>query len=435
VARHNASFAAWAGRADPTGAALGELFPGDPVVARLWDEARAHALVEHHVERRGPDGVPSFWSVQARKVAAGVLVSAADVTAVAEAAHAVHDVQRTFVGGAAHELRAPLAAIKAWASALHARRRGAGRPEDEPLLDDGLGAIARQVDRMNELLTDLLEAARSDAGALRAARRAVPVREIVARALDAAPAAPRAAVTSLLPDDRVLVDPGQIEAALGRLVSCVARRQPEGTIAVTVARTGAEVHVTVADTAPLPPAAEADLFGRTPRAGRGRGVGLGLHVAQLLAAASGARVWREHDAGGARFVLALPAAGDAPPLERAPGPMRVLAVLREEGGLAARVASVLRLYGHVAATAATVGAIEGPFDVVLLDPTLPGVGLEAVAELHEGTDPPAIVVITARPEAAAGAPRAGALAVLPEPIDWAHLLSLVQTAAAARGAV
>ncbi|MFT3771890.1 MAG: hybrid sensor histidine kinase/response regulator [Minicystis sp.] len=445
VGWHNAGFGVWAGRADAAGTSLGELFPGDAAVAHLWEEARANGAVEHHVERRGPDGAASFWSVRARRTAGGVLVCATDSTAFAEAAHALHAVQRSFVGAAAHELRAPLSAIKAWASALSARRRGAGKGDDDSLSDDGLTAIARQVDRMNEMLSDLLDAARSDAGALRAARVAVPVGELMARARDAAPAGGRVTLGAL-PDARVLVDPRHLEAALARLVACVARRQPEGPIAITAERAGAEIHVLVTDGGPpLAPAAEADLFGRIARPGRGRGVGIGLHVVQLLAAGSGGRVWLERAAGGVRFVLALPE-GDGPPdaggaraaePARPQGPLRALLVLRDQGVLA-RAASILRLYGHHVVTAAQLAGADG-FDLVLVDPLHPAAsGVAAVEALRARPDPPVVLVTApagARPESLVGVERAGALAVLPEPIDWAHLLALVQTVGAARHAV
>jgi signal transduction histidine kinase len=431
VGWHNAAFGIWAGRPDAAGLALDQLFPGDEALARLWDDAGARDGVEHHVERRSPDGAASLWSVRARRVPGGVLVCAADLTAFAQAAHALHAVERSFVGAAAHELRAPLSAIKAWASALSARRRA-----DDPLLDEGLTAIGRQVDRMSSMLSDLLDAALSDAGALRAAREPVP---LLALAAAAASASTRVTVAAV-PDERVLVDPAHLEAALGRLVEVVAARQPEGSITLDAERVGPEIHLHVADGGPpLPPVAEADLFGRTARPGRGRGVGIGLHVVQLLVAGSGGRVWLEREPSGVRFVLALPRAPVAPaaPPARPPGPLRTLVVLGDEPvGLAARAASVLRLHGHQVVVAASLG--EGAFDLVLLDPILPAVGLGAVAHLHARRDPPLIVVAAPagpRPAALAGAERAGALAVLPDPLDWGHLLALVHSAASSRGAL
>lgn len=415
VSRHNAGFAAWAARAEPRGETLAELFPGDPGMSALWDEVRAGgAPAEHHVERRGADGARSFWSVRARRVEEGVLVAAADVSSMAAAAHALHAAQRTFVSAAAHELRAPLSAIKAWASALSARRKG-----DEPF-DDGLSVIARQVDRMHLLLSDLLEAARSDAGALRAVPTPIGLGELLP------PGTPG-------PDDRVRVDPPQIAAALARLSAWVTARRPEAPAVITAERAGDELHVILDDPGPpLSPAAEALLFARAG-SGRTRGAGLGLHIVQLLAAASGGRVFREGAGDGARFVLAVPAA-DAPLPSRAPGPLRVAVVVRASSGLGARAATLLRLYGHLVETLPAVTAIRAGTDLVLADADhLVG----GVAALRAGPEPPLVLALAPagrRPEALARAEREGALAVLPEPIDWGHLLALVETAAAALGA-
>jgi nitrogen-specific signal transduction histidine kinase len=418
VTQHNTGFAAWAARPEPAGATLAELFPGDPGMGALWDEVRGggpHA--EHHVERRGPDGVRSFWSVRARRVEEGVLVAAADVSSMAAAAHALHGAQRTFVSAAAHELRAPLSAIKAWASALAARRRG------EEAFDDGLSVIARQVDRMHLLLSDLLEAARSDAGALRAVPTPVALGELL----------PPGTPATSGPDDRVRVDPPQIAAALARLVAWVTARRPEAPAVISAEREGDEVHVILADPGPpLSAAAEAMLFARAG-AGRTRGAGLGLHIVQLLAAASGGRVFREGGPEGARFVLAVPAA-DAPQPARAPGPLRVAVAVRASSGLGARAATLLRLYGHLVETLPAATSIREDTDLVLADADHL---LGGVAALRARPAPPLVLALAPagrRPEALAHAEREGALAVLPEPIDWGHLLALVETAAAALGA-
>jgi signal transduction histidine kinase len=429
VAACNEGFLAWAGRDDVTGVSLGELLPGDEAVARVWEEARAASVaVEHHVERRGRAGGASFWSVRARRTRAGVLVWATDLSAFAEAAQAVHGAQRAYVAAAAHDLRAPLSAIKAWASALDARLRPHG--EAPPLLDDGLGAIARQVDRMNELLSDLLEAARSDAGAVRSRRAPVAAQALVRGALEVSPHAARVTLDEAV-EDRVLVDALQLETVLGHLLAYVARRRPEGPIGVTLQRCGPEVHLRIADAGPpLAPAAAADLFGRRALPGRGRGAGLGLHVAQLLATASGARLWREGDGDGARFVLALPGAAAAGP-SAGRGRLRVLVAGREDGGLSAKAASVLRLFGHDVSTLAGADALDpGAVDLVLAEGPVP-----ALPAVQAGTEAPVVILLAPageRPPPLAGAERAGAAAVLPEPVDWTHLLALVHSVASAR---
>lgn len=429
VAQHNAAFAVWVGRDSALGVPLGALFPGDEVIARLWEEAAAGAVVEHHVARRGALDATSFWSVRARRIEGGVLVTACDLSAFADAARAVGANQQGFVAIAVHELRAPLSAIKAWASALSTRRGGA-RGDEEPLRQDGLLAIARQVDGMNELLSDLLEAARHGPGALRAVRVATPASTLIERALVGSPAASRVAIEPL-PDDRVRVDPRAIAAAVARLVDAAAKRT-EGPIAISAVRAGAEVHLAVADAGPpFSPAVEAELFGRASRSGRR--LGLGLHAVRLFAAASGGRAWHEPGPETPRFVLALPA-DDAPPSRRARGPLRVLVALPTDAELAARAASVLRLEGHDVAATPSAHAREP--DLVLADAASLDGALAALRG-RPGLEPPVILAVAPvgpRPPALAGAERAGALAVLPTPLDWAEIVALAQITATARGA-
>ena len=120
IAAHNLAFEAWAGRGAVEGTSLASLLPGDPVIERLWEDAQ-RGPVEHHVQRRARSAAgASLWSLRATPAAPGVLVCASDITAFAQAAQAMHTAQGDDGAMGVHELRAPLAAIKAWAGALGA---------------------------------------------------------------------------------------------------------------------------------------------------------------------------------------------------------------------------------------------------------------------------------------------------------------------------
>ncbi len=372
VGAHNAAFVAWAGRGDPTGLTLAELLPGDGGAVRLWTEARAAGAAEHYVERRGQDGEGSLWCLRARRTPSGVLVCAGDLSAIASAAHAVHAAERDYVAVAAHELRAPLAAIKAWASALDGRRKASGGD-----VADGLGAIARQVDRMNELLTDLFDAARAAAGALAAERAAVPLSLLVRGALASTPHGVHAVVAPELPGE-VHVDAVHIEAVIGRVIGWIAARAPGARIDVEAVRDGREIHLVVADHGPeLSRAAEGEIFARAVRGGRGRG--LGLYLCQQLAAASGGRIFRERtgsDGRGAHFVLALPDATPGAHFEGLSSPPRAtparVLVGEPDPVRRARALAALRLEGYEADGVADGARLlwsldEGGWDVVVAD--------------------------------------------------------------------
>jgi signal transduction histidine kinase len=435
IAAHNAAFEAWAGRADVEGRPLAALFPGDPGVVRLAEDAR-HGPVEHHVQRRARTATgASFWSLRAAPTAEGVIVCATDITAFAQAAQALHTAQRDYVAMAVHELRAPLAAIKAWAGALGGRARTEdGDPPSAAvpataLPAEGLAAIGRKVDQIDELITDLLEVARSDAAAVRPAREAVTVDALVRRALDASPYGARVSIEGALPG-RVRVDASHLEIALGKVIASVARRQADGPIAVAAEAAGGEVHVLVGEGGSSE-AEAADPFGRATRFGRGRGAGLGLYLAQQLVTANGGRAWREPHGGGARFVLALPAVvGDAPEVpsqEAPPQPFARVLLVEPDAARRARTAAVLRLAGHdVTPAAAPPPAPAGAFDLVIAD--------ASTRNALDSGGPAGLILVG--PEVArippGSAERSGALAVIPDPLDLPRLVALVAGVAVAR---
>jgi CheY-like chemotaxis protein len=198
------------------------------------------------------------------------------------------------------------------------------------------------------------------------------------------------------------------------------------------------VHVVVSDPGPeLTRLAEGELFGRSLRNRRSRGIG--LYLCQQLAAASGGRLFRERTRGGARFVLALPEEAPPPPCGE-PGHAVVL-VGDPDPVRRGRTVAALRLDGHEAAGVGDGVALirsldERAFDVVVTDLLMPGAGgVAGLSRIRAQPAAPAVIVIAPsaeRPEALDGAERAGALAVLATPVDWPHLLSLVGCAAASR---
>ena len=195
--------------------------------------------------------------------------------------------QREFVADASHELRTPLTSILANLELLEADLDGEGR--------EMAGSALRSSRRMRRLVADLLLLARADAGR-EGLRETVDLAEVVSEA--AAEAAPVAAGHELTLD---LADGG------GALVE------------------GDFVGLTVADAGPgIPPAIRERIFDRFVRGASesaGGGSGLGLAIVRAVAEHHGGSVeLGESDAGGARFVVRLPAARAGAP--RAARPLR-----------------------------------------------------------------------------------------------------------------
>src|SRR5580658_1439356 len=111
--------------------------------------------------------------------------------------------QKTLMGAVSHDLRTPLATIKISASTLSNPGADLGADERRELL----GLIEDQVDRLNRLVTNLLDMSRVQSGALELRRAPVAVDDIVAEAVRGLGLAGRAErVTVDLPDDLPLVD-------------------------------------------------------------------------------------------------------------------------------------------------------------------------------------------------------------------------------------
>ncbi len=223
--------------------------------------------------------------------------------------------RRALVGAVSHDLRTPLATIKVAASTLLDSQAALRGPEAKELL----GLIDLQADRLNRLVSNLLDMTRIQSGALELRRRPTVLGELFDEAL--------AALGSSADVDRVRwrpppdlpavdVDPVLICQVLANLIDNATRYAPDGTDVTVSARSGpgAHVEVMVADSGPGVAADERDsifqMFNRGDAGGRS---GLGLAIAQAFVEAHGERIWvADTGEAGASFVFTLPTAAAVP---------------------------------------------------------------------------------------------------------------------------
>jgi signal transduction histidine kinase len=219
------------------------------------------------------------------------------------------DARRELVAWASHDLRTPLASMRAM---LEAIEDGLAEPDDYlPMLRDQVGTLTLLVD-------DLFELARIDAGALTLELQQLPVSGLVDSALRLLQPEAAARQVALRCDSTgettAAVAPEKIERVLFNLVTNALRHTPsDGSVAVHVARREADVLVSVEDTGSgLEPDALGKMFDRFWRADRARsaaGMGLGLAIARGLVEAHGGEIWAENrPQGGAKVSFTLPAA-------------------------------------------------------------------------------------------------------------------------------
>jgi signal transduction histidine kinase len=222
------------------------------------------------------------------------------------------DARRQLVAWASHDLRTPVAAIQAMVEAIE---DGLAQP------DEYLPSLREQARWLSQLVDDLFELARIDAGALTLELRRTPLGDNVdscLRALDAEARVRNVRLESRIrgPVAEVAVAPDKIERVLLNLLTNALRHTPsDGAVAVVVETTGHDVVVSVEDTGEgLPAGVEGRVFDgfwkADPARARtgGGGAGLGLTIARGLVEAQGGRMWAEPAAGGgARVAFSLPA--------------------------------------------------------------------------------------------------------------------------------
>ncbi len=256
----------------------------------------ARRLADGELEARASLRGPS----ELRDVAAVVNEMSTSVDALLRA-------QRDLVAGASHDLRTPLANLRALVEALE---DGVGEPAVH------LASLQVQVERMTLLVDDLLDLSRLDAGVIPLDLADAELAPLLDDCLALYAGEARAAGVSLerdwSPGVRARCDPLQLGRVLANLVANAIRHTPPGGHVVVRARDGVEV--SVSDTGEgLPPGAGERVFERFWRGDESRsagGTGLGLAIARAIVELHGG-VIRAAAApgGGASFTFTLPEAG------------------------------------------------------------------------------------------------------------------------------
>jgi two-component system sensor histidine kinase KdpD len=229
-------------------------------------------------------------------------------TAQAELLRRVDGWRSALLGAVSHDLRTPLASMKAAVSDL---RRDDLRLSKEDT-DELLALIDSQSDRLARLVTNLLDMTRIEFGELELRREPAVLEDLLGESLAAFGTAEWTdRVVASFPADlpRVDVDRLLVCQILANLLENAERHAPEGTpISVAGRMVDGVVEVSVEDHGPGVPEADRDrifrMFNRVSGGGR---AGIGLAIVQAFVEAHGQSVRVEcAAAGGARFVFTLP---------------------------------------------------------------------------------------------------------------------------------
>ncbi|MCU4746546.1 MULTISPECIES: ATP-binding protein [Streptomyces] len=233
-------------------------------------------------------------------------------------------IRTALLAAVSHDLRTPLAAIKASVSSLRSDDVE-WSPQDRAGL---LESIEDGADRLDQLVGNLLDMSRLHTGTVRPLIRRTGLDEVVLRALAGVPVD---VVDLDVPESLpwVAADPGLLERSVANIVeNAVKYRPPDTRVLVRGSALGNQVELRVVDRGPgVPDADKGRIFEPFQRHGdipRGNGVGLGLAVARGFTEAMGGTLDAEDTPGGGMtMVLTLPtdipapaAAGAGTPAER-----------------------------------------------------------------------------------------------------------------------
>jgi signal transduction histidine kinase len=234
-----------------------------------------------------------------------------------ERERALESSRRELVAWVSHDLRAPLAGLRAMAEALEdgvvADRLTTGRYHTQ---------IRREADRLSLMIDDLFELSRIHAGALRLSCRLVGIGDLIGEALTSAEPLARAkgvrlsaAGSARLP---VFVDSAQVGRALANLLVNAIRHTPsDGTVEIMGEEDSGMVTVSVRDSCGgipaehLPRVFDVAFRGESARTpAPGEGAGLGLSIARGIIEAHAGKIAVTNVGNGCRFVIRLPLAAE-----------------------------------------------------------------------------------------------------------------------------
>ncbi len=227
--------------------------------------------------------------------------------------------RRELVAWVSHDLRTPLAGLRAMAEAL----------EDQVVTDPREVSryhtqIRLETDRLARMIDDLFQLSKIHAGALRLSPRLVGLEDLIAEVAASTEPVARAKGVRLAgaaaPGMTVLIDPAEFGRAVRNLVTNAIRHTPpNGTVELVGAVQAGQACVSVSDACggipadDLPRVFEVAFRGESARTPDPTGgAGLGLSIAQGIVEAHSGKISVRNTGPGCQFLITLPLARPAP---------------------------------------------------------------------------------------------------------------------------
>ena len=376
---------------------------------------RAEEIVIHR-----PDGEAVTTLINATPIysddgeTVSVVATIQDITPLEE----LERLRAEFLGMVSHELRAPLTSIKGSAATV----RAASFPLDPAEMRQFFRMIEEQADHMRDLINNLLDLTRIEAGTLSVAPEPTDVAAVIDQAKNAflSSGYRNTVEVDLVPNlPRIGADRQRLVQVLYNLFSNASKYSREwSAIRVNASMDDMCVAIAVTDEGVgIAPEHVPHLFTKFSRTGLGDGdrqvggCGLGLAICRGIVEAHGGRIWVESggEGRGTRFTFTIPtvdeaanraAASLAPSAESAPPPAnreRILA-MDDDPQILRYVRSVLSQAGYIPIVTGDPGELEHLLELekpelVLLNLVLPGTdGFELMRSIPSVSDVPVIFI-------------------------------------------
>lgn len=220
-------------------------------------------------------------------------------------------IKSTFISVVSHELRTPVALIKGYASTL---RRDDAR-WDRAIIEDSLDVIEEEADRLSQMIDNLLDASRLQAGGMSLSKTDLAINTLTNRLAERlATQAGSRQININFPETFpvILADETRIRQVLTNLITNAIKYAPEGDIYVSGESRPEQIIICVSDEGPgIDPKDMPHIFDRFYRAvdsvNKTKGAGLGLYLARAIIEAHDGRMWVDPKPNeGARICFSLP---------------------------------------------------------------------------------------------------------------------------------
>jgi PAS domain S-box-containing protein len=225
----------------------------------------------------------------------------------------IEEMKNEFISHVSHELRTPIASIRGAVDLLFSDGDGKLTSQQKELLT----IIKNNAGRLSELVTDLLDFSKMEAGKLKLKLRPLSIQEIVEDVLSDIGLLLKnkgLEIEVKIPEDLSLVpmDGDRIKQVLTNLISNAVKYTPKGKVSIFAEERDEELIVSVRDTGiGIASSLLNQIFEKfcsiDPNQPRGRSVGLGLPICKGIIEAHQGRIWVESELGkGSAFYFTLP---------------------------------------------------------------------------------------------------------------------------------